>query len=155
MRQNLQTYKSKKLVVIKTKTDMAIKVGIWIDKRLAKIISIENSGELLTTIKSNIEEYHPKGGSGTKMKGGPQDVVQDSKYLEREKHQLKSYFNKVITSLSDVDSLVVFGPAQTGQKFADELFNNHKDLHSKIIGVETADSMADNQLKAWVKQYFE
>ena len=134
---------------------MAIKVGIWIDKRLAKIISIENSGELLTTIKSNVEEYHPKGGSGTKMKGGPQDVVQDSKYLEREKHQLKSYFNKVITSLSDVDSLVVLGPSQTGQKFANELFNNHKALHSKIMGVETADSMADNQLIAWVKQYFE
>ena len=134
---------------------MAVKVGIWIDKRLAKIISIENSEELLTTIKSNVEEYHPKGGSGTKMKGGPQDVVQDSKYLEREKHQLKAYFNKVITSLPDVDSLVIFGPSQTGQKFADELFNYHKDLHGKIIGVEIADSITDNQLKAWVKQYFE
>jgi hypothetical protein len=134
---------------------MATKVGIWIDKRSAKIISIENGGELRTTIKSNLEEYHPKGGSGTKMKGGPQDVVQDSKFLERKKHQLKAYFNKVITSLPDVDTFVVFGPSQTGQKFADELFNSHKDLYSKIRGVETADSMTDNQLKAWVKQYFE
>ena len=134
---------------------MATKVGIWIDKRLAKIISIENTEVQLTTIKSDLEEYRPKGGSGTKMKGGPQDVVQDSKYLEREKHQLKAYFNKVITGLPEVDSLVIFGPAQTGQKLADELSNYHKDLHRKITGVETADSITDNQLKAWVKQYFE
>ena len=134
---------------------MATKVGIWIDKRLAKIISIENTEVHLTTIKSDLEEYRPKGGSGTRMKGGPQDVVQDSKYLEREKHQLKAYFNKVIISLPEFDSLVIFGPSQTGQKFADELSNYHKDLHGKITGVETADSITDNQLKAWVKQYFE
>ncbi|MBD77621.1 MAG: hypothetical protein CL840_01610 [Crocinitomicaceae bacterium] len=133
---------------------MATKIGIWIDKRSAKIISAENGGELMKTVKSKVEEYHPKGGSGTKMKGGPQDVVQDGKFLERETHQLKAYFNEVITSLPVVESLVIFGPSQTGQKLSSELSNHHKDLYGKLKGVETADSQTNNQLIAWVRDYF-
>jgi hypothetical protein len=134
---------------------MAKKIGIWIDKRIAKIISIEDGEELLTTLTSNVDEFNPKGGSGSRMKGGPQDVVQDSKYLAREKHQLKAFFQEVISDLPDVDSLVIFGPSHTGKKLANELFQNYKSIHSKLNGVLKADSLTDNQLKAWVKQYFE
>lgn len=134
---------------------MKSKAGIWIDKRSAKIITIENGEVRLTTVPSNVEEYNPKGGSGTRMKGGPQDVVQDGKYLEREKHQLRAYFNAVIDCLLDAEALVIFGPSQTGQKLADEIKHHHKGLHEKLKGVEAADSLTDNQIKAWVKQYFE
>jgi len=129
-------------------------VGIWMDKRKAVIVVINSDGELTTMIRSNVEEFHPKGGSGTRFKGGPQDVVQDSNYLEREKHQFKEYFKNVINSLPEFDSLVVFGPAQTGHKFEKELAVQNESLHNKLVGVETADSLTDNQLVAWVKQYF-
>ena len=75
------------------------KVGIWIDKREAKIISLENENEHIKTIKSDIEDYNPHGGSGTKIKGGPQDVVQDSKPLKREKHQFTEFFKTLIHSI--------------------------------------------------------
>ena len=129
------------------------KIGVWMDKREAKILSIENEGKLLTTIKSNVEEFRPAGGSGTRMKGGPQDVVQDSKYSEREKHQLRAYFKEVVSQLPDLDSFVIFGPALTGKKFKKELQTHYKDLAEKLIGVETTDTMTDNQLIAWVKEY--
>lgn len=134
---------------------MAKKMGVWMDKRQAKIISIEDGGKILTTVQSGIEEYHPKGGSGTKVKGGPQDVVQDSKYLEREKHQMKSYFRNVIGTLGEADALVVFGPSQTGQKFVDELLDHHQKFHGRIAGIERSDNMTDNQLVAWVREFFE
>jgi hypothetical protein len=133
---------------------MGKKVGIWMDKRTAKIVSIDQGGEFVSTIDSGVDEFHPKGGSGTSMKGGPQDVVQDSRYTEREKHQMKAFFNEVMGSLPECDSLVVFGPAQTGQRFMDELSSKHKALSSKAAGVEKADSMTDNQAIAWVRDYF-
>ena len=58
-------------------------LGVWIDKNEAKIISLKNGTQQIVTIPSNIEDYHVTGGSGTRLKGGPQDVVQDRKYLER------------------------------------------------------------------------
>lgn len=128
--------------------------GIWIDKEKAHIVCIDGEKETFKTILSNIENYRPHGGSGTRFKGGPQDVVQDSKYLEREKHQLKNYFKDIATVIKDADKLVIFGPAGTNEKLNNELQLNYKTLSTKVRGIEKADSMTNNQVTAWVKDFF-
>jgi hypothetical protein len=129
-------------------------IGIWLDKEKAHLITIENEKEVLKTIPSNIENYHIGGGSGTRLKGGPQDVVQDSKYLEREKHQLKAYFKEIVGSIKNVNALVVFGPAEVYKKFEKELQENHAVLSKKIKVIEKADSMTINQTMALVRDFF-
>ncbi len=128
--------------------------GIWLDKEKAIIVTIENEKESINTVLSNIEDYHIHGGSGTRFKGGPQDVVQDSRYLEREKHQLKDYFKSITSGIKKTDALVIFGPAETSGKFSKELQENYKLLSVKIKGIKKADSMTDNQVKAWVRDFF-
>ena len=130
------------------------KIGVWIDKQKAHIVTIENDKEQFKTVNSEIDDYHVSGGSGTKFKGGPQDVVQDSKYLEREKHQLKSYFKEVASKIDNADSLIIFGPANTNEKFHKELQKNYKKLSAKVKEVRRADSMTNNQVKALVRDYF-
>ena len=129
-------------------------IGIWIDKRVAKIVSIENGIERLETLLSQVEDYHIGGGSGTKFKGGPQDVVQDSKYLEREKLQLKTYFKTIASEIKDSDAIVLFGPAEIKDKFNKALNASYKDLSAKVKDVVTADSMTKRQVKAWVKAFY-
>lgn len=129
-------------------------IGVWLDKDKAFIVTIEDGRESLVKIDSNVEHFHIHGGSGTRLKGGPQDVVQDSKYLEREKHQLRQYFRNIASEINDADALVIFGPAETNEKFSKELYENHKNLSAKIKGVKKADSMTDNQIKAWVRNFF-
>lgn len=128
--------------------------GIWLDKNKALIVTIKEETETLNTITSNIEHFHPHGGSGTRFKGGPQDVVQDSKYLEREKHQMKAYFKEIVSAIKGTDALVIFGPAGTNEKFSKELQSSHTDLSTKIKGIRKADSMTENQVKAWVRDFF-
>jgi len=128
--------------------------GIWLDKEKALIVTIENGIEKVNTITSNVEHYRPRGGSGTRAKGGPQDVVQDSKYLEREKHQLKQYYKSLASEIKEADALVIFGPADTNEKFSKELHKNYRPLSTKIKGVRKADSMTENQLKSWVRDFF-
>lgn len=130
------------------------KTGIWLDKDKALIVTLENGKETLNTVMSNVEHYRPHGGSGTRFKGGPQDVVQDSKYLDREKQQLKQYYKSLASKIKDTDALVIFGPADTNEKFSKELHKNHKPLSTKIKGVKKADSMTENQVKAWVRDFF-
>ena len=129
------------------------KVGVWIDKKEAKIISIESGNEQVETIVSNVEDYRPSGGSGTRLKGGPQDVVQDSKFLEREKHQLADYFKKIIHLIKDADDVIIFGPAQTGDKLYKEL-SEQKLYNFENLSVMKADSLTNNQVVAWVKDYY-
>ncbi|WP_323789537.1 hypothetical protein [Psychroserpens sp.] len=128
--------------------------GIWIDKDKAHIVTIENGVETFNTVLSNVDHFKPHGGSGTKLKGGPQNVVQDSKYLEREKHQLKQYYNAIATEVKDTDALVIYGPADTNKKLSKELYENHKSLSHKIKDVIKADSMTENQVKALVRDFF-
>ena len=131
-----------------------MKTGIWIDKNKALIVFIENGKVVLNTINSNIEHFHVHGGSGTRFKGGPQDVVQDSKYLRREKQQLKLFFQKIASKIGNTEALVIFGPSDTNEKLSEELHANYKSLSAKIRGVKKVDSMTNNQIKALVKDFY-
>lgn len=131
------------------------KTGIWIDKRQAKIVHLEPDGvENFQTLASDVEELNPIGGSGSPVKGGPQDVVQDSKFTEREKQQLKRYFTRLAEEVEASEEIVIFGPGQTGGKLKAEWERSFPKLAKGLVGQETADSMTDNQIKAWVRDYF-
>lgn len=128
--------------------------GVWLDKEKAIIVTLHNGDISVNTLLSNVEYFHVSGGSGTRLKGGPQDVIQDSKYLEREKLQLKTYFKNLATEIKDVDALVLFGPAEIKDKFNKALSTSYKDLSAKVKDVVTADSMTKRQVKAWVKAFY-
>ena len=128
--------------------------GIWIDKKKAVVITIGEKGEKVREVYSEIDDFHVKGGSGSRLKGGPQDVVHDSKYLAHEKKQFKEYFKELVPFVEKADKVVIFGPAQAGKKLAKEISERHASLQPKIQGVEKADNMTPNQLKAWVRDYF-
>lgn len=130
-------------------------IGIWLDKQKADCVLFENGTEEFFTIPSNMEFFNPKGGSRSKTRWGPQDVVQDSKYLEREKHQLKRYFENLATSVKYADQLAIFGPAETADKFLAYLGKDHHSLVLKVKALEKADSMTDNQFKALARSIFD
>jgi chaperonin cofactor prefoldin len=130
------------------------KIGIWLDKEKAHLVTLQNEDVRFNTIYSEIDFFNPKGGSRSKTRWGPQDVVQDSKYLEREKHQLKSYFKELAKTMEDAEAIAIFGPADTNAKFFKELNENYKTLALKVRTVEKADSMTENQVKALVREFF-
>jgi stalled ribosome rescue protein Dom34 len=129
-------------------------IGIWLDKDRAFVVTLTNGRESTLLIPSNIEHYRIHGGSGTRLKGGPQDVVQDSKYLERENHQFKAYFKEIVSHIKSADVLALFGPAGTNNRFKKELEESYKDLNKKVVAVKKADSMTENQMKALVRDFF-
>ncbi|WP_420572901.1 hypothetical protein [Kordia sp.] len=129
--------------------------GIWLDKDKALIVTLEGEQETLQTVASNIEHFRPHGGSGTRLKGGPQDVVQDSKFLEREKQQMKLYFKEIATKIKDTDALALFGPAGTNEKLAKELQEHYNTISTKIKGIRKADSMTTNQVRALIRDFFQ
>lgn len=129
--------------------------GIWLDKRVAKIVWLIDGNIDMETIHSAVEEFNPVGGSRSRQKYGPQDVVQDSKYTEREKHQFKQYFDEIAGKVKEANALMVFGPARTPDKLVEEWEKSHPALRKKVLGIEKADSMTDNQVKARVREFFE
>jgi len=131
------------------------RIGIWMDKEKAQIVRLHEEVEEFETLYSNLDFYKPSGGSRTRSaKWGPQDVVHDSKYLAKEKQQLKTYFNNLVNAIGDADAIALFGPAETNQKFKKDLERNHKALAKKLKAITKTDSMTENQVKALVRDYF-
>jgi len=130
------------------------KIGIWLDMDKAYIVTIEDTTETLVKIDSNVEHFHEQGNFGKRIKRNPLNVIMESNLLEREKQQLKAFFKDIVAHINDTDALVIFGPAEAYEKFSRELHENYKQLSAKVKGVKRADSMTDNQVKAWVRNFY-
>ena len=104
-------------------------LGIWIDKGKARIIKFNDELVQFSTIKSDIDNYHI---TANKTLGGALEVVKDRKFLEREKHQIKSFFKAIIPEIGDANAIVIFGPAQMRDKFKKELDENYKRISSVL-----------------------
>lgn len=129
-------------------------VGIWLDKRQAIIVTLLGNEEVVQYLDSSIEEYHIGGGAGTKAKGGPQDVVQDSRYLEREKHQFKNYFEALLALLTTANCIGIFGPAETAPRLYKYIQETHKEMAKRVRGVLKTDRMTENQICALTRTFF-
>jgi hypothetical protein len=129
-------------------------VGIWLDYRKAWVVQIDQKEKKLVEIFSNIEDFHPVGGSRSKTPWGPQDKMAEPKYLERRKHQTKLYLQAILELVKDADELILTGPAQAKidlQKYV----SNRKGNKPLILGTIAADSMTKNQAIARLKALFE
>jgi stalled ribosome rescue protein Dom34 len=129
-------------------------IGIWMDKEKAQIVILEGEKVVLKTVESDLEFYKVRGGSRSKTRWGPQEVVHDSRYLEKEKHQVRAFFAKLAKAVKNADVISVFGPAEIKDRFAKEMKEKYPDIGSRINAVKTADSMTDKQVVAMVKEHF-
>jgi stalled ribosome rescue protein Dom34 len=82
-------------------------------------------------------------------------VVHDSRYTERETHQLREYYDRLADKLRDADAIVLFGPAGTNSDFKKRLDEEYPAISARIQDVLTADSMTSNQVQALIREYFE
>lgn len=133
------------------------RIGIWMDNEKAHLVTLGdiNGDDSFETIESGVEFFNLKSSGQARTKwGGPQEVVHERTYLEREKHQMKSYFSKLAGKLQSANQIVVFGPADVGEHFRKELLINHKPIAEKIKKVQKEDSMTENQVRTLVRDFF-
>lgn len=129
---------------------MKKKIGIWLDFSEANLISPDGN---VTTILSEIEHQKPKGGSRSKAPWGPMDKISESKYLSRRLQQEAHFFNRIMEALPFGQELYIFGPAEAKVNFQKALEAN-KAKAFRILGLETADAMTENQKVAKVRDFF-
>lgn len=97
--------------------------GLWLDRRQAIVVSINDLGEFVERIQSDIErKVRLSGGSRTgKTPYGPQQVSVDGKQEERIKRQLRQYFQEIIRRIQDANKILIFGPGEAKTELKKEL----------------------------------
>lgn len=129
------------------------KVGIWLDYRIANIITLKGKGVSVENIDSNIDPAKPRGGSHPKMKYGPVDTVSEKHFSERRKQAEKGYYESLITTVKNADELYLFGPAEAKDSLLKAIKANNN-FKPAFKGIETADNMTENQKVAKVRAFF-
>jgi hypothetical protein len=127
--------------------------GVWIDSKQAFIIIFENESYKTETVFSTIEDFHPLGGSRSKVPWGPMEKISEKKYLERRKHQEQKYFEEIKKVIKSSKQVYLFGPAEMKDKLEDDLLNNNN-FKNCTVEAESADSMTDRQKIAKAKDFF-
>ena len=64
------------------------------------------------------------------------------------------FFAEVVQSLSGAGSVLILGPSTAKLHFRDYLLAHASTAKLSIVGVETVDHPTDNQVAAYVRQYF-
>jgi hypothetical protein len=124
---------------------MGNEVGVWIDHKKAVIAIIAGKTEEMRQVTSNMEQH-------VRYSGAAQEDGAENQRDRRFTSHLNQYYDEVIASIRDADSLLILGPGEA--KIELEARLGHESFRGQIVGVETVDKMTDRQIAARVRQRF-
>jgi hypothetical protein len=132
---------------------MRTKVGLWIDHRKALVVTITDKGQVISLIISTVEKQARRS-LDSRHAGSyePQQVPADDSRQKAFSGHLSIYYDAVIASIRNAESILIFGPGEAKVELKKRL--KRINLGGRIVGVETVDKMTDRQITAKVREHF-
>jgi hypothetical protein len=124
---------------------MSHKIGIWIDRKKAVIVTASGSQATAQTLESDVGS-HPRF-SGTQEGGG------EKKFEQQHSSHLDRYYDDVIARLGQPEALLIFGPGEAKLELKERL-GHSKVFSNSVVVVESTDKLTDPQIVAKVKEHY-
>jgi hypothetical protein len=132
---------------------MRTKVGLWIDHRKAIVVAVTDKGEEIALIISTVEKQARRSlSSRSKGPFEPQRVPADDSRQRAFTGHLNIYYDAVIASIRDAESILIFGPGEAKGELNKRL--ERINLGGRVAGVETVDKMTNRQIAEKVRRHF-
>jgi len=122
------------------------RIGLWLDRNKAVIVSITNNGEERKRITSDMEHY-VRYSSIVPGDGSPENI-RDRRFW----NHLGEYYDKIIAHIRDATEIQIFGPEEAKYELQKHL--ESEGLSGHIISIEDAEKMTDLQIAARVQKRF-
>lgn len=125
---------------------MTRKVGLWLNRNKAVIVSIEKNIEARRIITSDMEHYVLY---STVVPGdGAPEEIRDRRFW----NHLNEYYDQIIAHIRGAAEIQIFGPEVA--KYELQRRMEEYGLLSRIISLEDADKMSDLEIAAKVQKRF-
>ena len=122
------------------------KVGLWLDRNKAVIVSIADNTEARRIITSDMEHYVLY---STVVPGdGAPENIRDRRFW----NHLGEYYDKIIAHIRDATEIQIFGPA--GAKYELQKHLENEGLAGHIVSIEDAGKLTDFQIGTKVQERF-
>jgi len=122
------------------------RVGLWLNRNKAVIISIANNIEARKIITSDMENYVLH--SSTVPGDGSPENPRDKRYWDR----LDEYYNKILEQIRDATEIQIFGPDVAKNELQKRL--EDEGLLENIVSMEDTELMTNLQIVAKVQKRF-
>jgi hypothetical protein len=122
------------------------KVGLWIDRKKAVIVSIANGIEARRIITSDME-HHVLYSTIVPGDGSPENI-RDRRFW----NHLGEYYDKIIAHIRDATEILIFGPEKAKYELEKRL--ESEGLAVQIVSVEDAGELTDYQIVKRVEKRF-
>jgi len=122
------------------------RVGLWIDRNKAVIVSIADNIEARRTITSDMEHYVLY---STVVPGdGSPENIRDRRFW----NHLGEYYDKIIEHIRDAAEIQIFGPEIAKYELQKHLEN--EGLSEQIVSMEDAEKLTNLQIATKVQKRF-
>jgi len=122
------------------------KVGLWLDRNKAVIVTIDNKVEGRRIITSDMDHYVLY---STVVPG---DGAPENKRDRRYWAHLGEYYGRIVAHIRDAAEIQIFGPAQAKHELQQHLANAGLEEH--IVSVEDSGILTDLQIATRVQKRF-
>jgi len=118
-------------------------LGIWMDHSNAFLMELINDTILENSIVSEFTHQEKEDSS-----------IRNEKLMHtKEQHQQSSYYKKLRDAIKNYQEVVLFGPTDAKNELLNLLKTDHLFENIKIE-VKNSDKMTENQMHAFVREYF-
>ena len=122
------------------------RVGLWIDRKKAVIVSIADNTEAKRIITSDMDNYVLY---STIVPGdGSPENIRDRRFW----NHLGEYYDKIIAHIRDATEIQIFGPEIAKYELQKHL--EKEGLSEHIVSMEDADKLTDLQIATKVQKRF-
>src|SRR5687767_13988117 len=122
------------------------RVGLWLDRNKAVIVSIADNIEARRIITSDMEHY-VRYSTIVPGDGSPENI-RDRRFCI----YLGDYYARIVEHIRDATEIQIFGPAEA--KYEHEKHLDHEGLAIHIVSIENAEKMTDLQVGIKVQKRF-
>jgi len=122
------------------------RVGLWLDRNKAVIVSITDNGEERKRITSDMEHYVLY--STTVPGDGSPENIRDRRYW----NHLGEYYDSIIAHIRDAKAIQIFGPGEAKYELKKHL--EQEGLSEYIVSMEDAEKLTDDQIGVKVEERF-
>ncbi|HLP64458.1 hypothetical protein [Flavobacterium sp.] len=118
----------------------ATKIAVWIDHNSAHLMELKSEPFEVKTIESNFDKntiaHH-----------------NEKSMYSKEQHLMEQYYKKLVKVIRKYDSVVLFGPTDAKSELFNIIKTDHL-LNNVQVEVVQTDKMTENQVNAFVRNYF-
>lgn len=124
-------------------------VGIWIDRKQALVVQLDNGEKQIRVIESQLEPRTRIVRRGV----GDEDLPNEQQANQRYEKHLKIYLDRVMDALQSADAILLMGPGEAKLELQKTL-QKSKILAERIAAIETVGKLTQRQVAARVSEFF-